>query len=94
MVATHLTNIINLSIKLDPFPSQCKIGKTKPLFKKIIKKYRPVSLLLLISKVAEKFIHDQTQDYLQRNKLLYNQVLEGIIPQKHVCLNKHDFKRC
>ena len=76
MIAIHVTNVINLSITLDTFPSQCKIAKTKLLFKKIIKsdakKHRPISLLLLISKVVEKFIHDQTQDYLQRNKLLYS----------------------
>ena len=76
MIAIHLTNVVNLSITLDTFPSQCKTAKTKLLFKKIIKtdakKYRPISLLLLISKVVEKFIHDQTQDYLQRNKLLYS----------------------
>ena len=74
MIAIHVTNVINLSITLDTFPSQCKIAKKKLLFKKIIKsdakKHRPISLLLLISKVVEKFIHDQTQDYLQRNKLL------------------------
>ena len=46
------------------------------MFKKGIKteakNYRPISLLLLISKVIEKSIHEQTQDYLQRNELLYS----------------------
>ena len=76
VIAIHLTNIINLSIKLDTFPSQCTIAKIKPLFKKgtktEAKNYRPISLLPLISKVIEKSIHDQTQDYLQRNKLFYS----------------------
>ena len=53
-----------------------KIAKVKPLFKKGInteaKNYRPISLLPLISKVTEKSIHDQTQDYLQRSELLYS----------------------
>ena len=65
---------MNLPIKRDTFPSQCKIVKTKPLFKKCIKteakNYKLISLLPLISKVIEKSIHDQTQDYLQRNELL------------------------
>ena len=65
-----------MTIKLDTFLSQCKIAKVKPLFKNSIiteaKNYRPISLLPLISKVIEKPIRDQTQDYLQRNKLLYN----------------------
>ena len=62
-------------MRLDTFPSQCKIAKIKPLFKKGIKtetkNYRPISLLPLISKVIEKSIHDQMQDYIQRNELLY-----------------------
>ena len=35
------------------------------------KNYSPISLLPVISKLIEKSIHDQTQDYLQRNGLLY-----------------------
>ena len=34
-------------------------------------KYRPISLLPLKSKVTEKSIPNQTQDYLQRNGLFY-----------------------
>ena len=34
IIAIHLANIIDLSVKLDIFPSQCKIAKIKPLFKK------------------------------------------------------------
>ena len=64
-----------MSIKLDTFLSECKIEKIKPLFRKGIKteaiNYRPVSLLPLIPKVIKKSFHDQTQDYLQRNGLLY-----------------------
>ena len=48
----------------------------RPFFKKGItteaKNYRPISLLPLISKMIEKPIHDQTQNYLQRNELLYS----------------------
>ena len=71
IITIHLANIINLSIKLDTFPSKCKIVKIRTLLKMEIKtkakKYRPISLLPLISKVIEKSIHDQTQDYLERN---------------------------
>ena len=92
VIAIHLTNIINLSIKLNTFPSKWKITKVKPLFTKGIKtqaeKYRPISLLPLKSKVIEKSIHDQTQDYLQRNGLFYvhNEALEQIISQTCACL--------
>ena len=68
VTAIHLFNIINLSIKLDNFPSKWKIAKMRLLFKKGIKteaeKYRPICLLPLTSKVIEKKIHDKTQDYL------------------------------
>ena len=43
----------------------------KKTIKTDAKNYWPISLLLLISKVVQKWIHDQTQDYLQRNVLLY-----------------------
>ena len=76
VIAIHLANITNLSIKLDTFPSHHKIAKIKPLFNKWIKTEvkgcLPIPLLPLISKVIEKPIHDQTQDYVQRNELLYS----------------------
>ena len=75
VISIYLANIINLSIKLDTFPSKCEIGKIKPLIKSGIKtetkNYRPIPLLLLISKMIEKSIQDKIQDYLQRNEFLY-----------------------
>ena len=55
------------------FPLDCKIAKLKTLYKKGSKtdpkNYRPVSLLPLVSKVIEKFIRNQTENFL-RNKIL------------------------
>ena len=62
VIAIYLTNIINVSIKLDTFPSKCKIAKKPLCFKTEAKNYRPISLFPLISNVIEKSIHDQTQD--------------------------------
>lgn len=49
--------------------------KVKPLFKKSSrsgpKNYRPISLLSLASKTIEKTIHIHTQEYRDRNGLLY-----------------------
>ena len=65
----------NLSIKYSLFPKDCQIAKLKPLYKKgsttLPKNYRPISLLPLISKIIEKVIHDQTQAFLDENKILY-----------------------
>ena len=61
-------NLVNLSIKQSLFPDQCKIAKLKPLFKKCSKSdpknYRPISLLPVVSKIIEKIIQIQTQEYL------------------------------
>ena len=70
-----ITQLINLSIATSVFPDQCKIAKLKPLYKKSSalepKNYRPISLLPLISKLFEKIIHIQTQNYLDENNILY-----------------------
>ncbi len=70
-----IAQLCNLSIKLSSFPSYCKTAKLKPLFKKGSKtdpkNYRPISLLPIISKIIEKVIHDQTNDFLTQNDILY-----------------------
>ena len=75
VLASPITNLINLSISLSSFPDDCKIAKLKPLYKKEAKtkpkNYRPISLLPLISKIIERIIHDQTQVFLDENKILY-----------------------
>ena len=62
-------------MKRSKFPLDCKIAKLKPLYKKGSKtdpkNYRPVSLLPLVSKVIETFIHNQTEIFLNKNKILY-----------------------
>ena len=73
-MALPFGNTINLSIKLSTFPEECKIAKLKPIFKKGAKvdpkNYRPISLLLLVSKIIEKSIHFQIEDYLNKKKLI------------------------
>ena len=73
--ALPLRNIINLSIKLSIFPEECKIAKLKPIFKKGArtdpKNYRPISLLPLVSKIIEKSIHFQIENFLNKKKLIY-----------------------
>ena len=70
-----ITQLINLSIRTSKFPDGCKIAKLKPLHKKGSflepKNYRPISLLPIVSKLFEKIIHDQTQQYLDEKKILY-----------------------
>ena len=67
-----LGNIINLLIKLSTLPEECKIAKLKPIFKKGARpdpnNYRPISLLPLVSKIIEKSIHFQIEDFLNKKK--------------------------
>ena len=75
ILAKPISEICNLSIKYSVFPTDCQIAKLKPLFKNgsttLPKNYRPISLLPLISKIFEKVVHDQTQAFLDENKILY-----------------------
>ena len=75
-LASPITDLCNLSILLSSFPDDCKIAKLKPLYKKEAKtkpkNYRPICLLPLISKVIEKVILNQTQNFLDTNMILYS----------------------
>ena len=75
ILAKPISKICSLSIKYSLFPADCQIAKLKPLFKKGStthpKNYRPISLLPLISKIIEKVIHDQTQEFLDTSKILF-----------------------
>ena len=72
----QISELCNLSIKHSLFPKDCQIAKLKPLYKKgsgtLPKNYRLISLLPLISKITEKVIHDQTQAFLDENKIFYD----------------------
>ena len=70
-----LLHIINCSIDMGQFPSELKQAIVKPTLKKenvdkdILKNYRPVSNLSVISKLLEKTILDQLNVYLDNNDL-------------------------
>ena len=67
-IAKPLALIINQTLKTGIFPSQLKLSKVKPLFKKLDNKqlsnYRPISLLPSISKIFERVIFNQVNEYL------------------------------
>ena len=76
VLAKPITDLCNLSFASGKLPDSCKRAKLKPMYKKgsltEASNYRPISLLLLISKVIEKVIHDQTSVFLNSRSLLYN----------------------
>ena len=74
ILARPISQLCNLPIKLNLLPRSCKIAKFKPFFKKDFKtdpqNYHPISLLLILSKIIEWIIHDQTQEFLSKSKIL------------------------
>ena len=71
-----ISQLCNLSISLSTFPQHCKIAKLKPQCKKGSrtepKNFRPISLLPLLSKLIEKTIHDQVQNYCNENNSFFS----------------------
>ena len=65
----------NLSLAKSVLSRSCKIAKLKPLFKKGSltepKNYRPIFLLPWLSKLIERVIHRQVQEYLDKNEILF-----------------------
>ena len=76
IVGPSLTSIFKSSIDNGIFPSEWKVEKVTPIFKEGAKsdlnKYRPISVLPIVSKFLEKTIYQQLYDYLNENKLLSN----------------------
>ena len=75
VIKTPITYIINLSIRTEVFPSEMKIAKVKPLYKKKsrleVGNYRPVSILSVASKILEKAVFVQFNRYLTENNIIF-----------------------
>ena len=75
VISPTLTVLINQSIQCGVFPEKLKIAKVLPLHKKddkdIFDNYRPISLLSSISKIFERVMFNQINDYFNINKLYY-----------------------
>jgi exonuclease III len=74
-LAPILLHIVNCSMIQGEFPSEMKNAVVKPTIKKksadpdILKNYRPVSNLAVISKLIEKIVLEQLNHHLQANNL-------------------------
>ena len=67
---------ISKAAERDKISGDCNIAKLKPLYKKGSKanpeNFRPISLLPLISKVIERIVYNQVDNFLLQNNILYN----------------------
>ena len=88
-IVVPLEIIFNQSLSTGVFPDIMKLGDVIPLYKSKNKdnctNYRPISLLLTISKVLEKIIYKQTYSFLDKNNLLYES--QYGFKSKHSCEN-------
>ena len=70
-----LTYIINLSIKSGVIPADWKSARIIPDFKSgsrsQFQNYRPISILPIVTKIAEKVIHKQLMTFLEEKNLIY-----------------------
>ena len=70
-----ITHIINLSILSSTFPAQFKKAKVIPLHKSgdrlSPRNYRPVAILPVLSKLAERSVFMQMIDYFESNNLVH-----------------------
>ena len=75
-IVSPITHLVNLSIHTCSLPTDLKTARVTPIYKKGLKSdpgnYRPVSVLLVVSKVLERIVYNQVNDYLKQNKLLYD----------------------
>ena len=76
MIAPSLCTLINYCIDNSTFPSLWKYAKVIPVYKGHGSKddmgnYRPISILLLLSKVLEKHMHHALYGYMKENNLLH-----------------------
>ena len=76
LIKGAVTHIINLSIKTNVVPEMFKYAIVKPLHKKNsrleVGNYRPVSILCTLSKILEKSIFNQMNEFLVKNNILYD----------------------
>ena len=75
VITEPLSIIFNLSIKHGVFPDYMKIAEIVPLHKggdeSLCNNYRPISLLITISKILEKVIYKRTYSFLEKNNILF-----------------------
>ena len=68
--------VFNKSLNEGIFPDAMKIADTIPLYKSkekyLVDNYRPISLLVTLSKILEKIIHKRVYTHLDENNLIYN----------------------
>ena len=86
---TPLSMIFNKSLEEGIFPERMKLADVVPMFKSQDRSectnYRPISLLLTLSKLLEKVVYSRTYTYLEKHEKLY--VSQYGFREGHSCEN-------
>ena len=76
VLLTPLEKIFNKSLNEGVFPELMKLADISPLFKSKLdneaNNYRPISLLMTISKVLEKIMYQRTYGFMESTGQIYN----------------------
>lgn len=82
-VSFALTHVCNLSLGKGIVPNEWKEARVTPIHKggskDDLNNFRPISVLPVISKIIERFVHDKLYSYLQYHNILSN-VQSGFRP--------------
>ena len=91
-IIISLTIIFNNSLSAGIFPELMKHAEVVPLYKSGIKlettNYRPISLLLTISKILEQFVYKEIYTFLNDGQLFESQYGLRTKPQLPRCHNR------
>ena len=75
VIIQPLSIIFNMSMEQGIFPNNMKIAEIVPIHKggdeSQCNNYRPISLLITISKILEKLMHSRTYKFLELNNILF-----------------------
>ena len=75
-ISIQLADLFNLSFSSGSFPSILKTGKVLPVFQKGSKlqccNYRPISLLLNVGKILERFMYKRVYNFFSENNNIYD----------------------
>ena len=76
VIANHITDICNHSIRTSTFPTSWKKAHVIPLHKRNSTEnpedYMPISILPLLSKILEKHVYNALYEFLTVNDLISN----------------------
>ena len=74
IISPILMKLINKNMKTGNFPSEFKLGRISPIFKKgdeeLIENYRPVSTIPIFGKIFEKVIYSRLHSFLTCKHIL------------------------